>query len=98
MPTSDMHAVLFTKEDCAPCNGVKDHLHKLIQARANTVDYISTLKKENHQALVEAYNLKLFPTLLIVDRTGEEQDRITGGNAIKENLAGLLRALQILDQ
>ena len=98
MQTSDYHAVLFTKENCAPCLNTKAYLKELISARANTVDYISTLKKENHQALVEAYNLTLYPTLLIVDSLGEEQDRIVGGNAIKENLAGLLRALQILDK
>ena len=98
MTTSDYHAVLFTKEGCPPCIATKEYLKTLIDARAHTVDYISTLKKENHQALVEAYNLTLYPTLLIVDRLGEEQDRIVGGNAIRENLAGLLRALQILDQ
>jgi len=98
MPTSDMHAVLFTKEDCAPCEDTKGYLKTLIESRANTVDYISTLKKENHQALVEAYNLELYPTLLIVDSLGEEQDRIIGGNAIRENLSGLLRALQIFDK
>ena len=98
MPTSDLHAVLFTKEGCPPCNAVKTHLADLIESRAHTVDYISTLKKENHQALVEAYDLKLYPTLLIVDRNGEEQDRLIGGQLIKDNLAGLLRALQMLDK
>ena len=98
MRTSDYHVVLFTKENCPPCKGTKDYLKTLIESRANTVDYISTLKKENHQALVEAYGLTLYPVLLIVNSLGEEQDRIVGGNAIKENLAGILRALQILDK
>ena len=98
MRTSDYHAVLFTKESCAPCEQTKTFLHEVLQARAGLVNYISTLKKENHQALVEAYGLNLFPVLLIVNREGEEMDRITGGNAVRENLSGLLRALQILDK
>jgi len=98
MQTSDLHAVLFTKENCAPCEQTKVYLQEVIQARAGIVEYISTLKKENHQALVEAYGLDLFPVLLIVNGLGEEQDRITGGNAVRENLCGLLRALQILDK
>ena len=46
--------------------------------------WLSILKKENHSALVEAYELNLYPTLLIVGPNGTELDRVVGGAAIRD--------------
>ena len=46
-------------------------------------DELSILKKENHSALVEAYDLNLYPTL-IVGPNGTELDRVVGGAAIRD--------------
>ena len=40
--------------------------------------YISVLQKENHPSLVEAYKLKLYPTLICLDSDGDEISRKVG--------------------
>ena len=89
--TSRLHAVLFTKENCGPCLKTKEFLNNLLDGDYRLGDTISVLQKENHSALVEAYGLNLYPTLLIVGPNGIEiQERIVGGKKIRENLKELL--------
>jgi len=87
-------AVLFTKEDCLPCTLTKDHLNTLLSFTPNFSDHISVLQQENHKALVAAYTLELFPTLMLVDSDGEELARMVGGKSIREDLRGILYALR----
>ena len=87
------HAVLFTKDQCSPCTGAKTKLKEVLEETPEFANAISVMQKENHPALVSAYDLALFPTLLIVDSLGEEQDRIVGGNKIIEQLKGVLFTL-----
>ena len=84
--TSRLHAVLFTKENCAPCLKTKEYLNDLLEGDYRLGETISVLAKENHSALVEAYQLNLYPTLLVVGPNGLEQQRIVGGKAIREVL------------
>jgi hypothetical protein len=89
------HAVLFTKEECGPCFKTKVHLHTLINGHPELDEVISVLAKENHPALVAAYDLNLYPTLLITDQNikGDESNevqRIVGGKAIRESLEEIL--------
>ena len=89
--TSRLHAVLFTKESCAPCALTKEHLYDVLENNLGLNETISVMKKENHSALVEAYDLNLYPTLLIVGPDGiEVQERIVGGKKIRESLKELL--------
>ena len=75
------HAVLFTKEDCAPCLNTKGYIHENVPD--DLKHHLSIFQKENHTALVTAYNLELYPTLLIVDEGGRELDRIVGGKKVQ---------------
>jgi len=84
--TSRLHAVLFTKEACKPCALTKEHLYDVLENNLGLNETISVMKKENHSALVEAYELNLYPTLLVVGPNGLEQERIVGGKAIREIL------------
>lgn len=84
-------AVLFTKEDCAPCLNTKSFIDR--EVPEDLIGYLSILQKENHTALVNAYNLRLFPTLLILDYRGIEIDRIVGGKAVRENLIQFLTTI-----
>ena len=84
MTTSRTHAVLFTKEKCKPCIQTKEFIYDLLEHNLSLVDGLSFLKKENHSALVEAYQLNLYPTLLIVGPNGTELDRVVGGAAIRD--------------
>ena len=90
-------AVLFTKEDCLPCTLTKDHLNTLLSFTPNFSDHISVLQKENHRALVKAYDLEYFPTLMLVDSDGEELGRMVGGQSIRDDLRGVLYALRTVN-
>ena len=94
MTSSATHACLFTKEHCLPCTKTKDYLREIYEEDNDLANYISVLKKENHSALVESYNLNLYPTLLIVGPNGVELDRVVGGKEIRNNLKGILIALR----
>ena len=90
MTTSRQRAVLFTKEDCKPCELTKELVFAL---KPSLHENLSVMRKENHSALVEAYELELYPTLLIVDDHGEEISRIVGGQKIRDNIVNLLQTL-----
>ena len=90
MTISRQRAILFTKEDCKPCELTKELVFALKPALHEN---LSVMKKENHSALVIAYELNLFPTLLIVDDHGEEIERIVGGQKIRDNIVNLLYTL-----
>ena len=86
MPTSRLHAVLFTKEGCPPCGKTKEFAYDIIENNLDLAETLSFMKKENHSALVEAYSLSLFPTLLITGPNGLEVQRFVGGKAVREVL------------
>tara|TARA_R100000406_G_C3111392_1_gene124477 strand:- start:1098 stop:1397 length:300 start_codon:yes stop_codon:yes gene_type:complete len=94
MTSSANHAVLFTKEHCLPCTKTKDYLRQIYKEDTDLANYISVMKKENHSALVAAYGLTTYPTLLIVGPSGVELDHVIGGEAIRKNLKGILIALR----
>ena len=54
MRTSRTHAVLFTKEACAPCIQTKEFVYDVLEENLDLGETISFMKKENHSALVEA--------------------------------------------
>ena len=78
------HAVLFTKEKCGPCIKTKDFIYDLLENNLALSETLSILKKEHPRALVEAYNLDLYPTLLIVGPNGVELERFVGGSLIRD--------------
>ena len=86
MQISRLHAVLFTKEACPPCAKTKEHAYDVLENSLDLAETLSFMKKENHSALVEAYQLNLYPTLLIVGPNGLEIERIVGGKAVREVL------------
>ena len=90
MTISRQRAVLFTKDNCKPCELTKELVFAL---KHSLHENLSVMKKENHSALVAAYELELYPTLLIVDDHGEEQSRIVGGQKIRDNIVNVLTTL-----
>ena len=75
------NAVLFSKENCAPCLATKGFIHESVDDHLK--EHLSILQKENHAALVQAYSLELYPTLLILDKGGRELDRVVGGKNVR---------------
>ena len=86
MRTSRLHAVLFTKEGCPPCNKTKEFAYDVLENNLGLAETLSFMKKENHSALVESYSLSLYPTLLVVGPNGLEMDRVVGGRAVQRIL------------
>ena len=93
MTTSDVahRAVLFCKQNCGPCEATKDFVFAL---RPQLTEYLSIMQKENHSALVVAYDLELYPTLLVVDEYGKELQKIVGGKNVRENLVNILNTIR----
>ena len=93
MPTS--RATLFTKEDCLPCAQTKQYLYDNFyqdEADFRLLDVLTVLKQEDHPALIAAFEIDKFPTL-ITHLDGEEFDRVVGGKAIRGNLRYILTSL-----
>ena len=85
-------AILFTKEDCLPCAQTKLFISDVCDEKL-VADYLVTMQMENHSALVAAFELEKFPTLLIVTSLGEETSRIVGGKNIRTQIEYILRGL-----
>ena len=75
------HAVLFTKDDCVPCTQTKGYIRDHVPDEYKP--HLSTFRKEDHTALITAYNIDLFPTLLLVNSEGIEVDRAVGGKKVR---------------
>lgn len=52
------------------------------------------MQKENHSALVAAYELSKYPTLLVIDRDGVELDKVIGAKNVREQLLNILNTIK----
>lgn len=93
MKTSDVasRAVLFTKRNCPPCTETKNFALGL---ENDLLTHLSFMDKDYHSALVAAYDLKLYPTLLIIDKDGLEVQKIIGGKVVREQLVNVLNTIK----
>ncbi len=86
--SSPIRASLFTKENCLPCALTKSYIFdNFYQDELDwpLLDALTILRKEDHPALLAAFDISLFPTL-IIHQDGEELERLVGGTAIRGNL------------
>ena len=93
MPTS--RATLFTKENCAPCLNTKKYLFDNFyqdEGDQRLLDVLTVMRKEDHPALISAFEIDKYPTL-IVQLDGKEFDRFVGGKSIRANLRYILACL-----
>ena len=86
-------AILFTKENCPPCIKTKEFINVAVDEYL-AAEHLVVMKTENHSALVAAYELDLFPTLLLVNGQGEEMNRIVGGQNIRGQIQYILEGLR----
>ena len=85
METSKAHKLLlFKKENCAPCLNVALELDKVLTYHPEYSNHITVLQKENHAALVEAYKLEMYPTLIVLDHNLDELTRTVGQKNLTE--------------
>lgn len=70
--------LLFTKEECTPCTQAKRQLSNAIKERPELEHFVTVLQKEKQTALVEAYGLTMYPTLIVLDENADELARNVG--------------------
>lgn len=70
--------VLFKKEGCGPCDQAAFCLNEALKDNPKYGEIVSVMQKENHSALVAAYELTLYPTVLILDKDNNEISRKVG--------------------
>lgn len=85
MKTFKIHKlVLFKMKNCAPCLNAAKALDAVLEKNPEYKEHVTQLWKENHRALVAAYELKVFPTCLALDATLDEVDRRIGSKELSE--------------
>ena len=79
MTTSNPHKLIFfAKEDCAPCLNTKIALDDVLLLHPEYRDLVTVMAKENHPSLVAAYDLEMYPTVIIFDENNQEITRRIG--------------------
>lgn len=82
MTSKPRKLVFFKKAECQPCDIAYARLQLVLAQHPEYHQYVAVLQKENHSALVAAYELTLFPTVLITDGQGVEISRRVGVNQL----------------
>lgn len=70
--------VFFKKKECGPCLQAAENLGAVLDANPDLSRYVSVLQKEDHPALVAAFELEMYPTVLILDKESNEVGRKVG--------------------
>ena len=83
-------AVLFTKENCAPCLNLKAFLARFPDDKT---EHLTIMNSEHYPTLMGAYDIDKFPTLMLLNGEGEEITRIVGGKKIEANLLNTLNPI-----
>lgn len=80
MTTSEVPYSLtfFKKRECLPCQHAEDNLKAVLELHPEYQQYVTVLQKEDHPQLVSAYDLNLYPTVLIQDMQSAEIARKIG--------------------
>ena len=76
--------VFFKKDDCGPCVQVMENLQKVLFNSPEYAELVTVMQKENHSALVAAYELSLYPTVLILDKDNNEISRKIGAKFLTQ--------------
>ena len=64
----------------------KEFAYDILEDNLGLAETLSFMKKENHSALVETYEVDLFPTLLVVGPDGMVLDEVVGGKNVRDVL------------
>lgn len=75
--------LVFSASWCGPCQAMKPALEKLDQDRLVRYDIDTALDER------AKYEIRAVPTIIVIDETGEEINRVVGGQSLS-NLQQLL--------
>ena len=59
-----------------------ERLQTVLESNPELEEHVSILQKENHSALVEAYDLKMYPTVIVLNKSMDEIGRKVGVNTM----------------
>lgn len=68
--------VFFKKHECTPCKHAQQELSRVLDKHPELQKYVVILQKEEHPALVAAFELNLYPTVLIMDKDQEVSRKV----------------------
>jgi hypothetical protein len=76
--------VFFKKQECNPCKVTEEGLNAVLQQRPELGPIVHVMQKEYHSALVHSYDLQTYPTVLILDKNGDEVARRVGARLLPQ--------------
>lgn len=76
--------VFFKKEGCEPCERAGEDLRQVLNEHPEYEEFVSVIFKENAASLVAAYELELYPTVLIMDKDSNEIARKVGVSTLSK--------------
>jgi thiol-disulfide isomerase/thioredoxin len=74
--------VFFKKEGCGPCDMAYSALQLVLAENPEYEQFVSVIQKENAPSLVAAYELELYPTVLIMDKDSNVLSRKVGSSSL----------------
>lgn len=72
--------VFFQKQGCGPCQNAHQALEQVLQEHPTYRQYVQIIQKEEVPSLVAVFELKLYPTVLIMDKDSHELSRKVGSS------------------
>jgi thiol-disulfide isomerase/thioredoxin len=76
--------VFFKKKGCEPCKLATRELRQVLDQYPEYEPYVKVMLKENVPSLVAAYELELYPTVLIMDKNNNELSRKVGSSMLTQ--------------
>ena len=76
--------IFFKKEGCGPCEMALDALKTVLEQRPDYRQIVTIIQKEKVPSLVAAYELELYPTVLIMDIDNNELSRKVGSSSLTQ--------------
>lgn len=76
--------VFFKKKGCEPCKLANRELRQVLDQHPEYEPYVKVMFKENVPSLVAAYELELYPTVLIMDKDNNELSRKVGSSMLTQ--------------
>lgn len=74
--------VLFHKQNCEPCKIATKALALVLQQYPHYGRHVELIQKEDVPSLVAVFELKLYPTVLIMDKDSREISRKVGSSSL----------------
>ena len=84
-PSKPWKLVFFKKEGCKPCETALINLNNVLEKNDAFYGLVTVMQKEYHSALVASYNLKMYPTVLVLDKGSDEIGRKVGVKHLTED-------------